>query len=217
MNFNNTPIVQLVEEHKKLDMSKYREIGKRSFKSKWKVYLFERTIHSELDKINNQDFNLFQLCSKSIKRYVNEYWQEFEDHKIKGMKISEIYNSMKSYEQKHLLDIAKFERHYIEYEFPQTFCKSEFDSLIQVEECWHCGITKVEIEELGKQQKLRKKNLRGWNLEIDRLEPNKEYSESNCVMSCFWCNNAKTDEFSEEEFKAIGKEIGIALRGRLKR
>lgn len=26
-------------------------------------------------------------------------------------------------------------------------------------------------------------------------------------MACYWCNNAKTDEFTAEEFKEIGKEI----------
>jgi hypothetical protein len=35
-------------------------------------------------------------------------------------------------------------------------------------------------------------------------------------MSCYWCNNAKTDEFDDIEFKPIGELIGKTLRKRLK-
>ncbi|MDR0560263.1 MAG: hypothetical protein LBG92_08825 [Prevotellaceae bacterium] len=34
------------------------------------------------------------------------------------------------------------------------------------------------------------------------------YNSENCVLACAWCNNAKTDAFTEEEFKPIGKMIG---------
>ena len=37
----------------------------------------------------------------------------------------------------------------------------------------------------------------------------------NLVFSCYWCNNAKTDTFSSEEFKIIGKEIGKIWKKRL--
>jgi len=37
-------------------------------------------------------------------------------------------------------------------------------------------------------------------MEIDRIEPNKEYTPDNCVLACYWCNNAKSDEFSSHEF-----------------
>ncbi|KOH46766.1 hypothetical protein NC99_04170 [Sunxiuqinia dokdonensis] len=35
------------------------------------------------------------------------------------------------------------------------------------------------------------------------------------MFSCYWCNNAKTDTFSSEEFKIIGKEIGKIWEKRL--
>jgi len=55
---------------------------------------------------------------------------------------------------------------------------------------------------------LFKKSERGWNLEIDRKNSNYEYTKDNCVMCCYWCNNAKTDEFTYPEFK----EIGLAFK-----
>jgi len=35
-------------------------------------------------------------------------------------------------------------------------------------------------------------------------------------MVCYWCNNAKTDEFTEEEFSKIGREIRNIWDDRLK-
>lgn len=197
-------------------MSNYNEIAKRSFKSKWRIYLFDKIINSELEEINQTNFDRYELSDEPIKKYANEYWQEFKSHKINGMKISEIEEAINSYEETSSIKIQEFERNYIREKFPKIFPQSDFEELIKKDVCRYCGLTKNEIEELGIKGKLRKKNLRGWSLEIDRLEPNKEYSKENCVMSCYWCNNAKTDEFSENEFRTIGREIGIALKNRLK-
>ncbi|MBI1226590.1 MAG: hypothetical protein GC192_15260 [Bacteroidetes bacterium] len=197
-------------------MSNYNEIAKRSFKSKWRIYLFDKVINSKLEEINQIDFERYDLSNEPIKKYANEYWQEFKSHKINGIKISEIEEIISNYEEISLLKIQEFESEYTKGMFPRIFPQSDFEELTKKDVCGYCGITKSEIEELGIKGKLRKKNLRGWSLEIDRLEPNKEYSKENCVMSCYWCNNAKTDEFNENEFRAIGREIGIALKNRLK-
>ena len=37
-------------------------------------------------------------------------------------------------------------------------------------------------------------------MEIDRIKANHEYLKDNVVLACYWCNNAKSDEFSEPEF-----------------
>ena len=62
---------------------------------------------------------------------------------------------------------------------------------------------------------IRKKTLRGWKLEVDRLNSNFEYNSDNCVMACYWCNNAKTDEFSKDEFKIIGNAISLVWKSRM--
>ena len=43
--------------------------------------------------------------------------------------------------------------------------------------------------------KIYTKSARGLSIEIDRLNSNKEYSLDNVVLACYWCNNAKTDEY----------------------
>jgi 5-methylcytosine-specific restriction endonuclease McrA len=85
-------------------------------------------------------------------------------------------------------------------------------------ECHYCHITKAQISELIEKQQLFKKHItRGWTLEIDRKIPYLEYTEDNCVTCCYWCNNAKTDEFSYDEFKKIGIEIEKIWNERLDR
>jgi len=56
---------------------------------------------------------------------------------------------------------------------------------------------------------------RGSYMEVVRIELNKGYEEGNLVLSCYWCNNAKTDEFTATEFKPIGELIGQTLKARL--
>lgn len=48
---------------------------------------------------------------------------------------------------------------------------------------------------------------RGERLELERKDNKKGYSEKNCVLACAICNNAKSDKFTYEEFKKIGKAI----------
>ena len=48
---------------------------------------------------------------------------------------------------------------------------------------------------------------RGKRLEIDRKDNQKGYSEENCVLACAICNNAKSDKFTYEEFRKLGRVI----------
>lgn len=85
--------------------------------------------------------------------------------------------------------------------------------------CHYCAITEAEIAKLIDKDRIitKRLNTRGKTLEIERLEPNKPYDDTdNLVFSCYWCNNAKTDEFTEQEFEPIGKHISNIWKSRLK-
>jgi len=74
--------------------------------------------------------------------------------------------------------------------------------------CFYCDITEQEIKELLDSGRLTTKRIatRGRKLELDRKQPDLEYDNfDNIVFACYWCNNAKTDTFTEEEFKKIGQ------------
>lgn len=84
--------------------------------------------------------------------------------------------------------------------------------------CHYCGIDEATIARLIDNHLIYTKRIitRGRSLEIDRKKPNEAYDNTeNLVWCCYWCNNAKTDEFNEEEFKQIGMNIGETLRNRL--
>ena len=48
-------------------------------------------------------------------------------------------------------------------------------------------------------------------------EANKEYTEANSVLCCYWCNNAKTDEYSEKEFIPVGQQMRLLWNKRLEK
>ncbi|WP_373398596.1 hypothetical protein V8V91_02410 [Algoriphagus halophilus] len=86
----------------------------------------------------------------------------------------------------------------------------EFEAayLNTIPQCHYCGITTEQIELLWQKDPELTKRGRGRKLELERLAPNEEYSNlSNLVFSCYWCNNAKTDTFTEEEFMKVGEVI----------
>ena len=102
--------------------------------------------------------------------------------------------------------------------FEKIFPLKEFEKMTKDETtCSYCGISLDQIKALGENKKLNNKrsDTRGYTLEIDRMLPNLEYSKENCCMACYWCNNAKTDEFSPMEFKPIARGINEIWNKRL--
>lgn len=84
--------------------------------------------------------------------------------------------------------------------------------------CYYCGIHQSEIDQLLLRKKIFTKRIttRGKRLELERVLPNESYDNiANLKFSCYWCNNAKSDEFSEVEFKEIAKAISKIWRNRL--
>jgi hypothetical protein len=101
--------------------------------------------------------------------------------------------------------------------------KEFYDHLSKLNEnkvCFYCGVTESQISELETLASLEghqlTKRKRGKKLELDRKEPNVPYDDlTNLVYACYWCNNAKTDSFSHQEFLEVGKAIGNIWRKRL--
>ena len=93
--------------------------------------------------------------------------------------------------------------------------KSAYEELES--KCGYCGITQTELDRLWKEGKVQTKRTRGRKLEIDRKKPDLPYDNlKNLTLSCYWCNNAKTDTFTQAEFERIGKVIGEIWNERLK-
>lgn len=191
---------------------KYQSKAKESFRTKKNLYLFTLVINrSELEK---EEFLEFNLSDEVVEKYTAEYWQQQGFKSINGILIDDIYDRIKVLELEYAEQLKELEKQYVD-EYSRIFPEKDFEKLLKEGNCSYCNITIEQIEQLADKKKLFKKSLRGWRLEIDRLNSNLEYTYDNCVMSCYWCNNAKTDEFTEKEFKEIGKVIEKIWKKRL--
>ena len=96
-----------------------------------------------------------------------------------------------------------------------------YDWLISQERsCHYCNITEQEIKILLDTNRLHTKTLRtrGRRLELERKRPEESYDNlENLTLCCYWCNNAKTDTFTYEEFIDVGKIFKNIWKQRLTR
>jgi hypothetical protein len=82
----------------------------------------------------------------------------------------------------------------------------------QGQACFYCGLTlkqTVEFLQIQNQKPgdAHKRDNRGQSLELDRKDFNSKYVEGDCVLSCYACNNAKSDIFEAKEFAPIAEEM----------
>jgi hypothetical protein len=73
--------------------------------------------------------------------------------------------------------------------------------------CHYCSLPENQLDNLHNQTTHINKRYpkRGKSLEIDRKQSDLPYTNiENLVLACYWCNNAKTDTFTENEFRRIG-------------
>ena len=84
--------------------------------------------------------------------------------------------------------------------------------------CTYCGISEDEIKRLLEAKLLTTKRLatRGRRLELDRRQPEAAYDDlENLTLACYWCNNAKTDTFTDKEFAEVGQAFAKIWQQRL--
>ena len=136
---------------------------------------------------------------KVDRKEFSKWWEELKPQREQIAKVRTIWR-------------RKFPNKEINYEaFEQWYIN-------QQKECYYCNTTQEEIDQLIARFPNLSKRLvtRGKSLEIERLEPNEKYANiDNLRLACYWCNNAKSDVFTAEEFKPIGIEIGKVLRNKL--
>ncbi|MGM0530563.1 MAG: hypothetical protein ACQER7_04365 [Bacteroidota bacterium] len=194
--------------------AKYKKKAEASFKTKLNLFLFQCALN-EKTSFKDSEFEEFQINEELVKKYTTQYWQWELHEEIENKKIEDLIKSIDKLKEVNKETIKKLKLQYIK-SFDRVFSKEDFEKLLDEKECHYCKITEDRIENLCDKGKLFKKSTRGWSLEIDRLDSNYEYTKNNCVKACYWCNNAKTDEFTEAEFLKIGNVIKEIWEERLK-
>lgn len=199
-------------------MSTYNEKAKESFNTRLRFFKFNCAVNEMT--FNKENFLKFKMEEQEgiITIYTAQYCQWLESDPLKGTKkkltVQGAYEAM----QKITLskeDEADWFNGYLE-QFKERYPYDIFEKHSKADTCEYCKITLDTINKLADQQKIFKKpTTRGYTMEIDRRKPNLEYTSENCVPCCYWCNNAKTDEFDDVEFIPVAKEIKKALENRL--
>ena len=74
--------------------------------------------------------------------------------------------------------------------------------------CHYCKTSILDIRMLLNAnivsgRRVKGAGFRGANLELDRRDAFGEYNEGNCVLSCYYCNNDKSNTFDYEVYKEI--------------
>lgn len=191
----------------------YGSKAKESFKTCLRFFKF----HCILNDVNftEEEFLNFRLDLNFTNQVTSQYYQWLPTDNLEGFQkeltVGKLFASPSGYPD---IKADGWFDSYFE-KFREQFPIAEFERIANSNTCEYCGITLDDIEKLAGAQQIHKKCERGYCMEIDRKHANLEYTTDNCVSSCYWCNNAKTDEFTAEEFKPIGQLIGKTLKARL--
>jgi 5-methylcytosine-specific restriction endonuclease McrA len=140
--------------------------------------------------LHSKSYNEIEKILEIPRSEFSPWWEELKTERLYLSNIRKIWKSKFKNEE---LDINTFKKWYEQTE----------------KKCFYCNLTDEDNKQLWlKHSDLTKRN-RGRSFEIDRKEPNEKYENiGNLVYSCYWCNNAKTDTFTANEFKVI---IGPAI------
>jgi len=189
--------------------TRYTSLQSRSFDQFIRIKIYDEILFKKQQQI---DMTCFQ------KNAEKEFSALYQDMK----KLREINKEIRAYISENKILIKEYKKSFYKYFedniFPyKVFCNVWRADDNKVRACEYCGITEAQIESLINTGRITTKRLysRGRTLEIDRRVPDGPYSAENIILSCYWCNNAKTDEFSVEEFKYISKAIGDIWAKRL--
>lgn len=87
--------------------------------------------------------------------------------------------------------------------------------------CVYCGTTETTLKQLFKEKAneserfkplYSKKRSFTATLQIDRKNSDEGYNDSNCVLACTFCNNAKSDMIRERDISFFEKHFGEFVR-----
>jgi len=196
---------------------KYIAIAKRSFKTKLELFLFETLRKNKSltnENVTEQHFLDFTINDENIQDYENA-WHVSE---INGIDVKEFDKQIETWLiENTTLKTKLYQSYFNQYgtKFSLKSFEEFYDQKGASRSCFYCKLSEGEFSILRDNSGLKTKRGRGKQMEIDRINSNKEYTLQNVVLACYWCNNAKTDEFDDKEFGEIAKSIENIWRARL--
>ena len=181
------------------------------------VVMFVYGIKNYERKIGNftlSEFIRFTITDDLVNVYLKAWTLDYEERlSEEGLTMQKIDDMIKEWTKDNASLQAELLKQYRLNFITDLFPFSNFEKIYNPDPekriCYYCHISDKEIELLEAKGQIKTKRDRGYTMEIDRIKPNYEYSKDNVVLACYWCNNAKSDEFTLTEFADhIGPGIG---------
>ena len=209
----------MYESNLKEIKAKYRAIRDRAFKNYLELFQISYILKGQsLTSITLEKFKEFKLTQQVIDESIKVYQLPKGSSQHMGIEAQSFDNQIKQFDTSNKDIISNFKSEFIN-RVDFLIDEDNFIKFYQgVDCCGYCETSKQQFKDLIESGKIKTKRLstRGRNFEVDQIKPNKGYIGGNLILACYWCNNAKTDEFSHKEFKLIANGIGEAFRMRLK-
>jgi 5-methylcytosine-specific restriction endonuclease McrA len=198
---------------------RYKAIANRSFERHLDLFLTAQFLRSSAQalEVSPDSYKAFQPTDQEWSSYLASHQAKSFDAAFGGGTIRELDNAIKTWWK----DVGDKK---VEYEkiHRDQYCISqhEFQHLFASQSelaCEYCHTTETQFRQLIHAGQIQTKRLRtrGTTFEIDCREPHLGYTTGNLAICCYWCNNAKTDEFSQEEFEPVAEALGQIWQQRL--
>jgi deoxyadenosine/deoxycytidine kinase len=191
---------------------KYSQILERSFLTDFKIFLFSSFLKGEGEYIDNllERYEKFEIEKDTIYLYrkAKQLAKSSDLIPSTNYRVGEFDECLKKWFLMNKESIINLKEIYKNLKFiNENNFKIFYESTPK--NCFYCGITVQKIDDLIIKDKINTKRLfsRGRKLEIDKKDPNGKYEKGNMAFCCYWCNNAKSDEFTDKEFEPIGNVI----------
>jgi hypothetical protein len=176
---------------------RYMNIRERSWKQLCTLNLFN-CFNSNNEKLTKNEcmftFKNLESVNEKVLNNFSSLWDDSDEAKDRKKKFKEFKTDCKceKCEKERKIYFKEFEKNLSFGKFLEHF-KEKHDR-----KCSYCGIHEKDILTINPVTK--RLTTRGKTLEIDKLNAFGDYIKDNIILACYWCNNAKTDEFSCTEF-----------------
>ena len=201
--------------------ARYNSVFKRSFERHIDLFLTTQFLEwGHLSEASTDAYRAFEPTSTHWSNYLRSHQAKSLDAVIAGgFSVGDLDMAIKGWWAREKNALDPYRTVHVEREF--CISLAEFQALFAHSghelACAYCHITEAQFKQLVDRGQVQTKRLRtrGTTFELDCRVPELGYKAGNVVVCCYWCNNAKSDEFSPEEFQPVADALARVWRERL--
>jgi hypothetical protein len=206
----------------RLLLTRYSAVRKRSFARHLDLFLtasYLRSTNGSLEHISQDEYRCFQPAAEERAAYLRSHQARcLSEPFAHGQTVKSLDIAIRQWRKVNPaleaeLRVIHNQHHCLSAEDFKQLVSNQAGELA----CEYCELTESDFRQLIGRGLVRTKRLRtrGSTFEFDCRDPEQGYTKNNVALCCYWCNNAKTDEYSTEEFKPVALSLAAVWRQRL--